>query len=356
MIRTLPAPRTLDTRYLWRIAQALALGGVLFVAGGIALSGYKGDAYIYWQASHLPADLYAGTWNHDAFSYVYPPIFAQLLMPLGLLPYPIFFAVWVAVETAALIWLAGPLLAFGAVLLYEPFQHELLTGNVNLMLAAAVVLAIRYPAWWAFPLLSKVTPGVGLAWYALRREWRQLGIALGITAALVAASFLTAPGLWSEWGARMGTSLAQPHNPDELLPLSVRLVIAAAVIAWGARSDRRWTMVLAAGLALPNFVPMNLAYFVALLPFLADRVRSDRVLTSGVCTRIDRAAGGRRIRDEGVAALVPPAIGPTSRIVVEVVGGLDGDLPANPIAARWTPQTQRTRQPTRVPGNSRRGV
>jgi hypothetical protein len=272
----LPAVRTYRLP-LWRIANLLALGGVVFVAAGIALAGYKGDAYIYWQASHLPADLYSGTWNRDAFSYVYPPIFAQLLVPLGLLPYSIFLALWVALETAALVWLAGPLLAFAAILLYEPFQHEILTGNVNLMLAAAVVLAMRYPGWWAFALLSKVTPGVGLLYHALRREWHYLAIACGVTAALVAASFLLAPGLWFEWIGRMGASLSQPSNPDELLPLSVRLVAAVAVIGIGAWKGWRWTMVLAAGLALPNFVPMNLAYFVALLPFLADRVQAERV-------------------------------------------------------------------------------
>jgi hypothetical protein len=48
-------------------------------------------------------------------------------------------------------------------------------------------------------------------------------------------------------------------------------------------------MVLAAGLALPNFVPMNLAYFVALVPFLADRVRSDRVVAGRVHQGIDGA-------------------------------------------------------------------
>jgi hypothetical protein len=120
-------------------------------------------------------------------------------------------------------------------------------------------------------LLSKVTPGIGLLWYALRRDWRPLGIALGLTAGLVAISFLLSPSLWFDWAARMTTNLTQPANPDELLPLSVRLALAVAVIGFGAWKGWRWTMVLAAGLALPNFVPMNLAYFVALLPFLRQK-------------------------------------------------------------------------------------
>ena len=64
-------------------------------------------------------------------------------------------------------WSSGPptrnrLLAFGAVLIYEPLGHELLTGNVNLILAAAGGLGVRWPGWWAGPLLSKVTPRGGL--------------------------------------------------------------------------------------------------------------------------------------------------------------------------------------------------
>lgn len=293
------------------IAKAVSLAGVIFVAAGIALTGYEGDAWIYWRASHLPADLYGGTWNADAFSYVYPPAFAQLLAPFGLLPYPLFFALWVALETAALVWLAGPLLAFAAILVYEPFQHELLTGNVNLILAVAVVLAVRAGArsfaaspasesrsesvrrWlpnlaWSFVLLSKVTPGVGLLYHALRREWRPLGVGIGVTAAITATSFLLAPSLWAEWAARMSANLSQAANPDELLPLSVRLLVAVAVVAVGAWKGWRWTIVLAAGIALPNFVPMNLAYFVALVPFLADRIRADRVPPGRVVAGVDR--------------------------------------------------------------------
>ena len=92
--------------------------------------------------------------------------------------------------------------------------------------------------------------------------------AAAVSGVVVAASLLLAPGLWTDWAGRMGASLSQPANPDELLPLAVRLVLAVAVVTVGAWKGWRWTMVLAAGLALPNFVPMNLAYFVALLPWL----------------------------------------------------------------------------------------
>ena len=55
------------------------------------------------------------------------------------------------------------------------------------------------PALWAFPLLTKVTPGVGLVWFAVRREWRTLAAVLAITAVAVGASVAIAPVAWSEW-------------------------------------------------------------------------------------------------------------------------------------------------------------
>ncbi len=61
-------------------------------------------------------------------------------------------------------------------------------GNVHMLLALAIVLGFRWPATWSFVLLTKVTPGIGLLWFAVRREWRSLAIALGATAVLVTLS------------------------------------------------------------------------------------------------------------------------------------------------------------------------
>ena len=52
--------------------------------------------------------------------------------------------------------------------------------------AAVIVAGFRWPALWAIPLLTKVTPGgIGLLWFAARGEWRHLGIALASTLAIV---------------------------------------------------------------------------------------------------------------------------------------------------------------------------
>ena len=84
-------------------------------------------------------------------------------------------------------------------MLLPPVFIELAMGNIHAFIAVAIVLGFRWPAAWAFVLLTKVTPGVGLLWFAVRREWRNLAIALGATAAIVAVSFVIAPALWAEW-------------------------------------------------------------------------------------------------------------------------------------------------------------
>src|SRR3989442_1267745 len=80
-----------------------------------------------------------------------------------------------------------------------PVAFELYHGNIRLLIAAAIALGFRYPAAWSFVLLTKVTPGVGLLWFAVRREWRRLAIALGVTAALVAVSLAFDFRLWQQW-------------------------------------------------------------------------------------------------------------------------------------------------------------
>ncbi len=223
------------------------------------------DARAYYDA-HL-ASLYArpAAATHDA--YYYSPAFAQILAPLTALPWPVFIAIWMTIAAAALAYLAGPLLVF--VLLFPPVVIELQVGNIHFLLGLAVALGIEYPAVWAFPLLTKVTPGIGILWFAVRREWRGLLVALGTTAAIVAVSFALAPALWFGWleslRANAGTAYEWPLLP---IPLVVRLVLATALIAWGARTDRRWTVPVGATLALPLLWPANWAMLVGVLPTL----------------------------------------------------------------------------------------
>jgi hypothetical protein len=221
------------------------------------------DARSYYGFNY--ADLYAGRtdWNGIG-AYPYSPVFAQVLYPLNLLPWPLFVAAWTAILIAAVWFLTGPEffllgLAVGAM--------EIAGGNISLLLALAIVKGFRWPWTWSLVLLTKITPGVGLLWFALRREWRHLAIALGATAALAAASFVLMPGAWRDWidllranTSKGGTWAAIP------IPLLVRGPIGVLLIIWGAPRNQRWVVPVGAMLALPALWYGSLSILLAVIP------------------------------------------------------------------------------------------
>jgi hypothetical protein len=223
------------------------------------------DAHAYWAAD--PFDPYGGTRPAEQDAYFYAPPFTQLLGPLHLLPWPWFIAFWTLGLTAALVWQAG--LWTGFALLLAPVLVDMTVGNIHLLLGAAIVAGFRWPWLWALPLLTKVTPGIGLLWFALRREWRNLGIALGVTAAISAVSFVLAPALWFRWLDVLGAAAKAPEWVFIIpIPLWARLVPAVLLVSWGAVTDRRWTVPVASMLALPILWVNGLAMLVAVIPLV----------------------------------------------------------------------------------------
>ena len=232
------------------VVSGLLFLGYLFVVVAPGAGTFGFDAFAYWAVD--ATDPYrTGVGGLGAFNYS-PPI-ATVFGPFGLVPWGSFLWVWTALLIGNLVWLGGRGIRVLWLLALPPVALELYHGNIHLWIAAAIVLGFRYPWTWAFVLLTKVTPGVALVWFAVRREWRSLAIAAGVTGAIVVVSVLVDPGRWGEWFAFLGStpeggSVAQFQIP---IPLWVRLPIAVVVVAWGARTDRRWTVPLGATLALP---------------------------------------------------------------------------------------------------------
>lgn len=224
------------------------------------------DAHAYWAAD--PLDPYRGAFRDgEQDAYFYAPVFTQLLGPLHLLRWEWFIAVWTLLLTAALVWQAG--LWTGFVILMVPVFADLTVGNIHLLMGAAIVAGFRWPWLWALPLLTKVLPGVGLLWFVVRREWRNLTIALGATAALTLVSFVIAPGPWFRWIEVLGETAKGPEFVFIVpVPLWARLAIAVPLVVWGARTDRRWTVPVAAMLALPILRVNGLAMLVAVIPLV----------------------------------------------------------------------------------------
>ena len=211
------------------------------------------------------SDLYTGRTNWNTIgAYPYSPAFAQLVYPLDLLPWPAFVAAWTAILLLAVYALTGPeLLLLGLVV----GAMEIAGGNVSLLLALAIVVGFRWPWTWALVLLTKITPGVALLWFALRREWRQLAIALGATAAVALVSFLLLPDQWRAWVELLASNTGKGGTWAAVpVPLLARGPIGVALIVWGAPRNQRWVVPVGAMLALPALWYGSLSMLLAVIP------------------------------------------------------------------------------------------
>jgi hypothetical protein len=223
------------------------------------------DVRAYWAAD--PAHLYPHPEAGEKNGFNYSPVFDWMVAWGRTLPFEVFVAIWRAILLIALVYLAGPFTIF--VLFTVPVASEINAGNVQILLALAIVLGFRWPGTWSFVLLTKVTPGVGLLWFAIRRQWRALGIAFGVTAALLVVSFIVRPGLWLDY-LKLWTGVPAPSVAPYYLPFWARLPFALAFIIWGGWKGYRWPVVVGSTLALPVYYIISTSMLVGVLPYLRE--------------------------------------------------------------------------------------
>jgi hypothetical protein len=253
------------------LTAAAAAWGAFYAL--VALAGGGGfDSHAYWLTRNGIA---YGTnpGAHDA--YLYSPAFAQAIRPLTLLPWPVFAVVWSLCGAVTYVWLVRTVDRPWRYVLLALCAGDIVYGNVWWLFAIVLAFGLRRPGLWALPLLLKVTPAVGLVWFAARREWRNLVVALAFAAAVFAVSFSLAPHAWLDWFA----FLRRPHGAgavDGAVPPAVRFVAAFALTAFAARTDRKWLLPAALWLAAPVFSINGIAIFAA-LPVLTGRTQRPRL-------------------------------------------------------------------------------
>ena len=235
-----------------RVPVVLAVAALLVGWIGLNMEGiYFRDAVAYWRPDF--DDLYGGRHVGVMSTYLYSPAFAQAMWPFGLLPWEVFAALFSATNLVVLAWLVGPIPAALLLWIPGPVSDEISTGNIHLLLAAAAVVAFRHPGAWGFPMLTKVTPGIGALWLAGARQWRGLAVAITTTAVVVGVSFAVAPDAWFEWLETLRRSAAVPAGEAAVIPgplwlrtaLAASLAVGAGVLRW------RWLVPVAMTLALP---------------------------------------------------------------------------------------------------------
>ena len=265
-----------------RIAASITAVAYLLVRLSLMLTSSDpilgADARTYWSA---PLDNpYPGPQLGFPGAYLYPPPFIQALSPLRLLPFEVFHAAWALIGAGALVFLVGPVGAALAITFLPFVFRDLLVGNIHLMLAAAIVIGLRHPATWAFPILTKITPGVGVLWFAARREWRSAMIAVGTAAMIAAVSFAIGPDMWVAWLARMRGDTGTAGE-TYLLVLVARVGAAAMLVVIAGLIGRAWLIPIAVLVSLPILWPDSLAILLACFPLIASGARRRPGRSSG---------------------------------------------------------------------------
>lgn len=228
-----------NTALVW---LAAILWAAVFVKQGVVET-LGQDAHAYWLALQGGSHYEKGPAELDA--YLYSPVFAQVLSPLGLLPWWTFFALWVFLGVCALLWLVKPLGRVWGVPVALFCVPDLVIGNIYVFLALMVAVGVRWPVVWAFGALTKVTPGLGILWILARRDWRGLALAVVPTAALTLISFAIAPSDWRAW---IELLLSSPSGDPTFF---VRCAVAAVLAVLAVRRDRTWILAVAVVVATP---------------------------------------------------------------------------------------------------------
>jgi hypothetical protein len=251
----------------WVLVTAMIWTPALIAGIGVWKAEIGSDARAYWLTGHR-ADLYPLAPGQRG-AYLYSPAFAQAIWPLTHLPFVAFRVLWLAGETAAFVWLLWPMgLRFG-VPAFLLCQSEIVIGNIYALLAVVCVIGLRHGAAWSLPLLTKLTPAVGVVWFAVRREWRSLGVCTVTTVVIVAASVAVSPHDWTQW-IRF---LAHHRDPRGSNLWPVRVAAGLVLTVFAARTGRAWLLPFAMVLAQP----MAAHWYVG-LPMLAAVPRLRRAV------------------------------------------------------------------------------
>lgn len=244
------------------------------------------DSHAYWSTgTHWPHLYAVAPGSMDAFNY--SPVFAQLIYPLTLLPWPVFCAAWMALEVAAFVWLLRPMGWRWAGALSLLCASEWTIGNVVPFIAVAAVLGLEKvrvrsfsmarsgirlaPGWWAVVVLLKPTMALGPVWFVARGEWRRAGVAAAVTAGVVAVSLLAAPGAWVDW---LSFLIASAGDQGEGRGLVLRTGVAVVLTVVAARTDRPWLLLVAMVVASPVWAGASSVTLLAGVPRLWAREKA----------------------------------------------------------------------------------
>jgi hypothetical protein len=248
-----------------RLRFAAAAGGVAFLAIQLVV-GYQigqfqlpGGEVLLWSATGdallAGTGVYSGAPGTESFYYAPPwAVFFAAFSWLG--PVALQVVIWV-IDVACLRYLAGSWLRVGYLCWMPLMAFEIASGQTNLTLALGIVAAIRGSSALAVPgALAKLSPILAV------RDPRPFLLALAIAVAIT----LPWLGLWPDWISKLTGSATLQIGNTIPVPLPIRLVAAAALLA----VRRPTATALAATIAIPAFHWASLVVLVAPLVVWAE--------------------------------------------------------------------------------------
>ncbi len=270
------------------IRHGLVVVGVLyaFVYLVIHVAGTHTDAHDYW-ATTLDT-IYEG-YVVGGSGYAYSPVFALAIAPLTALPWPAFYAAWVTAMAMCALWLVAPAPTAWKVPLLLLTVPELLTGNIHLLLAVAVVVAFQHASSSAVLLLTKVTCAVSVVWFAARGEWGRVATVVFVVVVAASLAWAVAPDLWPRWLEALAANAAATGPAILDLPLIPRLAIATGAVVFAARRSQPWLVPVGVLLAMPHIYLQSLVVLLACVR-LAMSADTDIRRQAVAATPAERAA------------------------------------------------------------------
>jgi hypothetical protein len=250
---------------------------IRLMTSAVAASGFAVIAivFVYYQAwadllvwDRVGDEIRAGISPYYAtpigVGFYYAPPWALGLALLTWMPPVVIHLLITAAEIVALRYLTGSWRWSGLICWTIPMWREVQVGQVNVLLAAAIALAVRGDPRAAVVMsAAKISPVLAIH----PRDWRPaLAVALGLV--LVTLPWLS---LWGDWVQQLltsyGTTIA-PANVQLTFAFPLQLAVAALLLL----ARRPWARAAAAIVALPTiYWPLSLLVLLALVPILRDR-------------------------------------------------------------------------------------
>ena len=254
------------------------------------------DTYAYWLAARHVLNgepLYSPALIWTMGAYKYPPVFAQMVAPIGLVPQALIDWPWRILGVLCVRYMCGSWKLAVVAMLQWPVMAELTFGNVTLQLGALALWSLRdRRAVYLLPWFAgmKFGPALLLPYlWATRPETRRpIVVGCAVFAAACLISLAVAPGLWSDYigtfgweaSSQMQANFVYAIVPDHGgLDFAVRFAIAAVAILIAIRWRLDWLAFVAAVATMPIFSLTRLAVLVALWPLclrgVVDRWRQN---------------------------------------------------------------------------------